>query len=224
MTFRVYFVDDSGDSAKGIAVYAWIEVDTAQATEAMAVWLRFRQQLFESHRIPTDAELHSTDFLGGRGRPSMEDKVNQSKVVRREIFVSALKIIGDLPGVSIGAVYRTSPHRRSGFTEAMRDAFCRLVLGIDRRLFLGGLQGIMVIDGDGDGSCHVYTRLFRSLNLSGQQLIAGPFFQPSYDSQWIQIADMVAYTAFQAVIKRPDRQFCWSWFEDYIDPEGPREL
>jgi hypothetical protein len=106
----------------------------------------------------------------------------------------------------------------------MRDAFCRLALGIDRRLFLGDLQGIMVIDGEGDGSCRFYTRLFRSLDLSGRQLIAVPFFQPSDESQWIQIADMVAYAAYQSVIRRPGREFCWTWYENHIDPEGPREV
>jgi len=201
MSFRMYFVDDSGEPTRGIAVYSWIEVDTAQATEAMNVWLRFRQQLFERHQIPTDVEIHSTNFLAGRGHPSTEDKVNKSKIVRREIFIDALKIIGDLPGVSIGAVYRSSPRRRNSFAEAMRETFCRLVLGIDRRLFLGNLQGIIVIDGEGDGSCRFYTRVYRSLNLSGQQLIAGPFFEPSYDSQWIQIADIVAYTAFSGFTK-----------------------
>ncbi|ACU69710.1 hypothetical protein Caci_0775 [Catenulispora acidiphila DSM 44928] len=220
----MYYVDDSGDPTKGIAVYSWIEVDTAQAPEAMAVWLRFRQQLFETYQIPTDFELHSTNFLAGRGHPSTENKMNQSKTARREIFVAALKLISDLPGVSIGAVHRTSPRRRTGFGEPMTDPFCRLVLGVDRRLFLGDLQGIMVIDGEGDGSCRFYTRLFRSLGLSGQQLIAVPFFQPSYDSQWIQIADIVAYTAYQSVIRRPGREFCWTWYEDYIDPEGPREV
>lgn len=224
MSFRMYYVDDSGDPTKGIAVYSWIEVDTAQAAEATTVWLRFRQQLFESHQIPTDFELHSTDFLAGRGHPSSEGKMNHSKTARHEIFVDALKIIGDLPGVSVGAVYRKSSRRRNAFAEAMRDAFCRLALGIDRRLFLGDLQGIMVIDGEGDGSCRFYTRLFRSLDLSGKQLIAAPVFQPSDESQWIQIADIVAYAAYQSVIKRPDREFCWTWYEDYIDPEGPREV
>lgn len=220
----MYYVDDSGDAAKGVAIYSWIEVDAEQLPNAEAVWLRFRQQLFERYRIPTDFELHSSDFLSGHGRPSTEDKVNHSKAVRREIFVDALKVIGDLPGVTIGAVHRTSHHRRNGFAEAIRDAFCRLVLGVDRRLFLGNLQGIMIIDGEGDGSCRFYTRLFRSLGLSGKQLVSSPFFQPSHDSQWIQIADIVAFAAFQSVVKRPGREFCWTWYEDYIDPEGPREV
>ena len=224
MNFRMYYVDDSGDPTKGIVVYSWIEVDTAQAPEATAVWRRFRQQLFESYGIPTDFELHSTDFLAGRGHPSTEEKVNHSKLVRREILIDALKIIGDLPGVRVGAVYRTSPRRRSGFAEAIRDVFCRLVLGVDRRLFLAQVQGAMVIDGTGDGSCDIYVRLFRSLSLSGQHLMTDPLFQPSSGSQWIQIADIVAFSAFQAVVKRPDREYCWTWFEDYIDPDGPREV
>jgi hypothetical protein len=119
---------------------------------------------------------------------------------------------------------RVSPRQRSGFAEAMRDAFCRLVLGIDRRLFLAQVQGAVVIDGAGDGSCDVYIRHFQDLDLSGQQLFAAPFFQPSSGSQWIQIADVVAFSAFHAVAKRPDREFCWTWYEDYIDPAGPREV
>lgn len=56
--------------------------------------------------------------------------------------------------------------------------------------------------------------MFRSLNLSGRTLVDGPFFQPSDESQWIQIADIVAHAAYQAVIRRPGREFCRSWFED----------
>src|SRR5262249_21774891 len=164
-----------------------------------------RQELFERHRIPASVEIHAVKFLTGRGHPSSEEKVNQSKTLRREIFVNALKTIGDLPGVSVGAVYRRSPHRQSRFNEVMRDTFCKLVLGIDRRLFLANLQGIMIIDGENDGSCREYHRLVRSLNLSERYLIEGPFFKSSDESQWIQIADIVAYAAFQSVIKRPDR-------------------
>ena len=84
----------------------------------------------------------------------------------------------------------------------------------------------MIIDGEGggDSSCRGYVRLFRSLNLSGRQLVGEPFFQPSDQSQWIQIADIVAYTAFQSVARRPGREFCWTWYEDYIDPDGPQEV
>lgn len=106
----------------------------------------------------------------------------------------------------------------------MRDTFCKFVLGVDRRPFLAKVQGIMIIDGDGDGPCRFYSRLYTSLNLSGRQLIAGPFFQPSDVSEWIQIADIVAYTAFQSVIKRPGKEFCWSWYTDYVDPLGPQAV
>jgi hypothetical protein len=220
----MYYVDDSGDTRAGIAVYSWIEVDATQAANATAVWLRFRQQLFEKHQIPADAEIHAVKFLSGRGRPSSEEKVNKSKDVRHEIFLDALKTIGDMPGINVGAVYRKSSHKPSRFAEVMRDTFCKLVLGVDRRLFLADLQGVMIIDGEGDNTCRDYYRIFRSLNLSGRQLVAGPYFEPSDQSQWIQIADMVAYAAFQSVIRRPSREYCWTWYEDCIDPDGPREV
>jgi hypothetical protein len=83
----------------------------------------------------------------------------------------------------------------------MRNTFCRLVLGIDRRLFLANVQGIMIIDGTGDSSCGHYIRVFRGLNLSGRQLAMEPFFQ-----------------------RRPGKEFCWSWYEDCIDPDGPQPV
>jgi Protein of unknown function (DUF3800) len=98
------------------------------------------------------------------------------------------------------------------------------VLGIDRRLFLAGIQGAMIIDGAADGSSADYVRMFRSLNLSGRQLLMEPSFQKSDESQWIQIADIVAYTAYQSVARRPGKEFCWTWYEDCIDPDGPREV
>ena len=89
MSFRMYYVDDSGDSTTGIAVYSWIEVDPEQLPNALAVWLRFRQEVFDRHQIPADTEIHSVKFLGGRGRPSLEEKVNQSKALRHDILLDA---------------------------------------------------------------------------------------------------------------------------------------
>ena len=43
MSFRMYYVDDSGDIMTGIAMYSWIEVDAEQLPNVLDVWLRFRQ-------------------------------------------------------------------------------------------------------------------------------------------------------------------------------------
>lgn len=42
--------------------------------------------------------------------------------------------------------------------------------------------------------------------------------QGSHVSQLIQAADLVAYSAFQHLARRPDRDVLWNWYEQHIKP------
>jgi hypothetical protein len=217
MAFRICHIDDSGASAAGCAVFSWIEVDAATHAEATAAWLDFRQRLSERFRIPVDREIHSVDFLHGRGNPSLDEAWNRSKPGRIAVYAEALTAIRKLPGVKIGAVYRFTDCRRDEFTTVAQDVYGQLVERLDRRLADDGARGLTVVDGD--GSNFGYRPAHREL--TGKHLVAGPFFEPSDLNQWIQIADIAAYTAYQAIIRQPTKRSWWCWYEQVLTGDDP---
>ena len=212
MTFRIHYVDDSGSAKHGIAVFSWVEVDATRWKDAVDTWLAFREKLWRRHGIPPEAEIHSYSFVPGRGNPSKDESWNRSKPARWAVFTEAMGLIRELPGVTVGAVYRPTDCRRDAFTDVVHDVYLELVERIDARLGAAGAQGLIVMDGDG-------TALrFRDAHrdLSGDNLVENPLFERAHLSQWIQIADIVAYSAFQAVARQPTKQFCWSWYNQYF--------
>jgi hypothetical protein len=36
------------------------------------------------------------------------------------------------------------------------------------------------------------------------------------ESQWPQVADFVAHTAFQSIVRAPNRAFLWEWYEQRL--------
>mgnify|MGYP001677526960 FL=1 len=51
-----------------------------------------------------------------------------------------------------------------------------------------------------------------SLNLKTRNIIEDPFFINSHTSQWIQVADLIAYSAYQCVLHSPAKEFTWDWY------------
>jgi hypothetical protein len=84
-----------------------------------------------------------------------------------------------------------------------------LVLFLDARLLRADELGMLVMDGDGtDGS---YCSAHRALPLATRSLIEDPGFQHSRRSQWVQIADLVAYASYQHLARLPETRFAWNW-------------
>lgn len=81
---------------------------------------------------------------------------------------------------------------------------------------------------DGDGSDPRYFTAHRELKLAGRHIIEDPLFQYSHRSQWVQMADMVAYAAYQHLARYRGKEFAWSWYERHLMPHdvngGPLEL
>jgi Protein of unknown function (DUF3800) len=69
---------------------------------------------------------------------------------------------------------------------------------------------------DGDGSDQGYYSAHRALKLADRHVIEDPLFQVSHRSQWVQMADLVAWSAYQALQRSPDRRFAWNWYDDYL--------
>ena len=83
-------------------------------------------------------------------------------------------------------------------------------MAVDARLREDGELGLLVMGGDGtDGS---YYAAHRDLALETRALVEDPAFQHSHRSQWVQIADLVAYAAYQHLVRLPEKQFAWEWY------------
>lgn len=83
-------------------------------------------------------------------------------------------------------------------------------LMLDRRLQVDGELGLLVMDGDGTDSS--YYAAHRDLDLGTRALIEDPAFQNSHRSQWVQIADLIAYAGYQHLVRLPEKQFAWEWY------------
>jgi len=69
---------------------------------------------------------------------------------------------------------------------------------------------------DGDGSDRGYLNAHRNLKLASRNIIEDPLFQAAHRSQWIQMADLVAWAAYQSILQNPKKQFAWNWYKTHL--------
>ncbi|MEU8331591.1 DUF3800 domain-containing protein [Micromonospora sp. NPDC048839] len=210
--FALFYVDDSGSEASGYTSYSWIAVDPARWSEADKRWLGFRSQTYRRHGIPASVRLHATDLAGGRGRPSMDPmwKRSDGLVVIRE----GLRAIAALPGIGVGTVYRRTSARGSSFHNNKLDLYGRLVEILNRDLDVRDSFGMIVMDGD--GSNLAYARSHRALTTGGRRLIEDPHFRHASVSQWVQIADFAAWSAYHSLRPTNRRTTSSTWYADIL--------
>ncbi|MFD7232797.1 hypothetical protein [Streptomyces sp. NPDC059881] len=79
-----------------------------------------------------------------------------------------------------------------------------LLADLDGRLGAAGDHGIIAMDGG--GSDQAYQREHRKLKLATRGFIGSHISQP------IQVADVLAYTAYQVVQRPPGKGFMVNWW------------
>ena len=208
-TTRMFFIDDSGSETSGWIVYSWIECTPRG-------WIDLRKAFFARFAIPTSFEIHSAPFAGGQGNPSTHEAWNRQKRNRGEVMMMALNQIGSDPELRVGTVYRRTTETRKGYAAQRADVYEKLVDHLDARLGAAGEHGFLFMDGDGTDTS--YARAHRGLKLADRNIIEDPLFQHSKHNQWIQMADIVAWSAFQHLQREPRRSFAWDWYSTYLMP------
>lgn len=201
---RLFYIDDSGAQSSELVVYGWVELSVTEWRPALRSWLDWRKALNDSIGLPASYELHATKFANGRGRPTKTDW-DHSKANRSRVMVEALSTIAALPGVSAGAVFRDT--EGTGYFDAKAALYADLVTMIDVRLVDTGRHGFVIMDGDGTDP---------SYRQAHRNLVEDPFFQGSHLSQWVQVADLVAYAAYQSVLRAPGKELMWDWYPDLL--------
>ncbi|MGL4177124.1 MAG: DUF3800 domain-containing protein [Dermatophilaceae bacterium] len=209
---RLFYIDDSGTVDTGHIVYSWIEVTPDCWNGGLRHWIDLRKELYATHKIPPATELHAAQFVGGRGRPSTDSAVNASKAARREVMTRALKAIGENPDIVLGTVYRKTTTTGPAYARQRVAVYEKLLQHLDARLVKADEFGMIFMD----GSDQAYQRAHRQLKLSSRRIIEDPVYQSSHISQWVQMADLVAWSTYQSLLRHPRKRFTWNWYQTHL--------
>ena len=212
--FRLFYVDDSGSPDGGLIVYGWLECPAHAWRTTLTAWLDLRRHLWTEYGIPVSYELHSANFAGGHGNPSIDPSWNRRKHLRSEVMQVVLAHIASTPDLHIGTVYRATQARRHIYAAHRADLYRNLVTNIDTRVGAAGELGLIFMDGDGTDP--TYVSAHRALPLGRRHIIEDPQFQSSHQSHWLQMADIVAWTTYQHLHRAPTRKFAWDWYTEHL--------
>ncbi len=211
---KMYYVDDSGAENTGFVVYSWIEITPDAWNTGLRHWLDMRKDLYASYQVPPSAELHATKLQNGRTTPSTNDAVNNSKQALRNIMETALESICTSRALRVGTVYRRTSQRGRNYNVQRQQLYVALVDRLEKHLETSGGLGMIFMDGS--GSDPSYKHAHRDLKLADRRIVEDPLFQGSHLSQWVQMADLVAWTTYQSLLRNAGKKWCWDWYDRYL--------
>lgn len=206
-----FYVDDSANEQR---MLLWaVAVPLERWTECLESWLELAPLAlhYAEHGIPAGFEFHAGDFVTGRGNPAptqpdgLQPAINTSKQLRRRLYRSALSAIAHLP-IQIMTVHRNDTDKMAAYRE--------LLARIEGHLTTQDMLGVLIVDGLDEG----HRAEHRELCPATRRILEDPWMQPAHHSQFIQMADLVVRSAFQALGADPSRKFMWSWYTDLLEP------
>ncbi|OII15309.1 DUF3800 domain-containing protein [Curtobacterium sp. MCBA15_008] len=221
---RLIYVDDSGHQSSGLCVYGWVHFAPDRWAAVLGRWLDVRRLLQQEYGIDVDSELHATDLVNGRGRVSKRVPLRYHhgggvywKDFGQDVARLLLGEIGSLEGLTLGAVFqRFAPHPDQ---DTKASVYRKLVGRWEEQLAAEG--GLALVFVDGNGTDHSYRTAHRALELRDRRVIEDPVMTDSAQSQFVQIADLVAWSAYTSV-ERPSRhEFAWGWYDHYLSARDP---
>ena len=218
MTMRLFYVDDSGSSQTGFVTYSWVAVAAQDWSACLRQLIDWRRRLYAADAIPVEFELHATKFLNGRSEPSQhrawyEDKKGNARRVAED-QLAELAALATSGTITMGTVYRQVVGTKH-WARHRAEVYQALLEGVDRQLQADDELGFVIMDGDGTDPA--YRRAHRQLRLSSRAIIEDPGFQPAHESQFVQVADLVAYVSYQHLLGSPDRTWAHPWFPAYLE-------
>lgn len=208
---RVIYVDDSGAESTGIATFSWVSLLLDEWRDALDEVLTWRRHLTTAYGIPKHYEMHATKFANGRGNPSLDPSWNRRKSNRSAVLDEAFDLFAGWSWMHVGTLYATQGTHRESYRATRLRAYASLVRHLDASLTGDDEWGMLIMDGDGTDTSYISAH--RQLSLSQRSLLEDPAFQNSARSQWVQIADLVAYAGYQSIARIPEKHFSWRWYE-----------
>ena len=232
---RMIYVDESMEEIHGgWMVFGWVECEPQAWRLALRQWLEFRKELYREFSIPPSTELHSTKFVNGRDRIATNASALDPAFIRdgdvlwkdlgREVGRRCLAHLASSSLLRVGAIYRTTDRRGQEFARDKYQLYTDLVKHWDLELAARNEFGIITVDGQDPH----YIESHRELKLDTRHVLEDPALHDSRRSQWLQIADLVAYTALLSLNRHRHNEFGWDWYHDHLagidDRGGPTEL
>jgi hypothetical protein len=211
--FRLHYMDDSGSATSGLASFTWLQMPPTVWATARQAWLGFREDLNVRHGIAPAARLHASGMVSGNENPSSRlgwDVRRHAPGIIRE----ALEVIAGIAGVTVGTVYRNA----CGTTHsaAKSGLYRDLVVRLDDDLRREGMSGMVFMDGRGTEP--FYSEAHQALS-ADRHLLEEPVFRLASQDQWVQMADLAAWTAFQSLHRRKRGPAgISSWYQHILSP------
>jgi len=221
---RLIYIDDSGHPGSGLVIYGWIEFSPDRWAAVLKSWLDTRKRLWREYAIAVTEELHTTQYVNGRGRISkavpdrhVHDGVEYWKDFGREVATECLETLRSTEGLSVGAVWRRGAPTEIAKTR--REAYADLVARFEDELRTTRSLALLFMDGDGSDAS--YRSTHRSLRLSDRRVIEDAIHLDSRTSQLTQMADLVAWSASAHVDRVSGNEFAWNWYERFLSERDP---
>ena len=190
------YIDESYDqthyaySAVFINAFMW-----NQYFKNLLVW---RKRWFDDYGIPSNYELHATEFVGGHGKYP----VNRDKAYRADLFYEAFGLIENMEGVSV--INAITPSKE----EHLR-LFASMLNSINKKLEVQKATGILICDKGNEKKLTSIVRKMKKKNhipynssssTSGtrniplDRIVEDPLFKTSESSYFIQLSDFLAFS------------------------------
>jgi hypothetical protein len=221
---RLIYVDDSGHPQTGLVVYGWIEFAPDHWTHVLRAWLDTRKRLWRELGIPVTQELHTTEYVNGRGRISRRfpdshrhKGVEHWKDFGREVAVECLETLRSAEGLTVGAVFR--PGDPKSLAQTRHEAYSALIDRFETELDDADALGMVFMDGDGSDS--TYRTAHRALKLDQRRVIEDAIHLDSKHSQLEQMADLVAWSAYSSLDRHAANEFAWEWYGTFLSERDP---
>lgn len=190
---RYYYIDDSGAAAVGIVTYSWIEFDASHSRSLTRTWFALRERLHAEHGMSVHSYLHASSARA----PAIE---------------LVLRTIGDYPFVRIGTIYRHTDQKGAAFHQEKIAVYGKLITHIGAAATADGATAIPFVDGKGS---RCLRQEYETLRPPG---VRTPEFKPAKETQLLQAADVVAWTAYQSIAKQPGKELVAAWYDTYLRP------
>lgn len=196
--FYLIYIDESYDETH--YAYSAMFINAFKWNEYFKYLLDWRMDWFTNHQISLDTEIHSTDFIAGRGQPHH----NRDKIYRSELFYEAIGRVEAMREIKV--INAITANKKNHM-----KLFDWMVTRINNTLKANNAFGVLICD---EGNENKLTSIVRTMkkdnhipdrldlygfnggkrNIPLERIIEDPLFKTSKSSYFIQLSDMLAFS------------------------------